>query len=48
MASRVSKVKGGAHGDEQASQRLASVPAMRLATARRDAALPPDWTRDNM
>jgi hypothetical protein len=36
----------GGYGYEKAAQRLVSVPAMRPATARRDAASPPDRTRD--
>jgi hypothetical protein len=41
----VGKSDDGGHGHEQAAQRRASLPAMRPATERRDAAPPPDVTR---
>jgi hypothetical protein len=41
------EAEDGIRGHTKASQRRASVQAMRPATARRDAAPPPDVTRDN-
>ena len=45
ISSSVSKVADGGHGQEKASKRLASLQVMRPATARRDAAPAPDFTR---
>jgi len=39
------KVEDGGHGPKKASKRLTSLQAMRPATAKRDAAPPPDYTR---
>jgi hypothetical protein len=46
VSRRVEQSDDGGQGHEQAAQRRVSVPAMRPATARRDAASSPDWTRD--
>jgi hypothetical protein len=48
ISRRVSKVEGGVHEHEKASKRRASVQAMRPAAERRDAAPPPDVTRDKV
>jgi hypothetical protein len=45
IARRVSKVDDGVPGHETASQRLASLQAMSLATERRDTASPLDLAR---
>ena len=44
----LSKGEGEVHGHEKASKRLASLQAMRPGMARRDAAPPPDLTRDKV
>jgi hypothetical protein len=44
----LSKGEDEVHGHEKASKRLASLQAMSPATARRYAALPPDFTRDKV
>ncbi len=46
VSRRVELSDDGGHGHEQAAQRRVSVPAMHPATARRDAASPPEWTCD--
>jgi hypothetical protein len=46
--SSLSTVEEDVHGPEKASNRLASVQAMRPATEKRDAAPPPDFTRYTM
>jgi hypothetical protein len=48
MYSNLEKVEDGVHGHEKASKRLASVQAISPTTDRRDAAPPPDFTRDKL
>ncbi len=48
ISSSLSKVEGGGHGHEKASQRRASLQAMSPATVRRYAAPPLDLTRDKV